>query len=92
MLHSDLFKARSSVSVAELHNSYTQAFNEQKQRHQQQPPQQQAGQPAEQLLRPVTAIQMQMAVLQLSDLYGLKSGVITRRQPAAADGAAGEGQ
>lgn len=87
----DLFKSHSSISVAELHNSYTQVYNEQKQRHQQQPPQQQAGHQAEALLRPVTAAQLQMAVLQLNEQFGMKSGIITKRQPAAADAAAAVG-
>lgn len=87
----DLFKTRSSVSIAELHNSYTQVYNEQKQRHQQQPPQQQPGQQAEPLLRPVTAAQLQFAVVQLHEQFGIRGGIITRRQAAAAEQDAAEG-
>lgn len=88
---SDLFKERSSVTLADLYSTYMQTYNEQKRRQQQQQlggqPQQQ--QPGEVQYRSISQAQMQMAVLQLTDMVNMRGGVLTRKNAAAAGGDAG---
>lgn len=91
--HADLFKTRRSVTLSDLFSTYQQTYNEQKQRRQQQqlgggaaPQQQQEG--AGQY-RSITLPQMQMAVLQLTDMINMRGGVLTRKGAAAAASGAG---
>lgn len=93
----ELLEARSSVTLAELHSTYMQTYNEQRQQRQQQ--QQQGGQPQQQpagqpQLRPVSMQQLQMALMQLTDVINVRGGVITKRAAAgvgpAAEAAEGE--
>lgn len=86
----DLFKERSSVTLADLYSTYMQTYNEQKRRQQQQQMggQQPQQQPEGVQYRSITQAQMQMAVLQLSDMINMKGGVLTRKGAAAAAGAA----
>jgi hypothetical protein len=85
----DLFSQRPTVSLQELHSSYMQTYNEQKER------QQQLGQAAQQQdqqqpnLRPITPAQLQMAIAQLTDMVHMRGGILSRRQPQAPGGAAG---
>lgn len=71
-----------------------QTYNEQKRQQQQQ--QLGGGQPQQQRAgavqyRSITQPQMQMAVLQLTDMVYMKSGVLTRKGGAAAGADAGPG-
>lgn len=62
-----------------------QTYNEQRQRQQQQ---QMGGQPQQQpdavQYRSISQAQMQMAVLQLTDMVNMRGGVLTRKGAAAA--------
>jgi hypothetical protein len=82
----ELLEARSSVTLAELHSTYMQTYNEQRQQQQQQggPPQQQPG--GQRQLRPVSMQQLQMALMQLTDVINVRGGVITKRAAAAGGG------
>lgn len=87
-MHAELFKARSSVTLADLYSTYMQTFNEQKRRQQQQ---QQLGggqqqQPEGPQYRSISQGQLQMAVMQLNDLANLRGGVLTRKGAAAGSG------
>jgi hypothetical protein len=89
----DLFKERSSVTLADLYSTYMATYTEQKRRQQQQ---QLGGQQAQQqpegaAYRSITQAQMQMAVLQLTDMVNMKGGVLTRKGAAAAAAAGGAG-
>lgn len=81
----DLFKERASVTLADLYSTYMQTYTEQKQRQQQQ---QMGGQPQQQpdavQYRSISQAQMQMAVLQLTDMVNMRGGVLTRKGAAAA--------
>jgi hypothetical protein len=85
----DLFAQRPTVSLQELHNSYMQTYNEQKER------QQQLGQAAQQQdaqqphLRPITPVQLQMAIAQLTDMVTMRGGILSRKQQPGPAGAAG---
>jgi hypothetical protein len=90
----DLFKERSSVTLADLYSTYMQTYSEQKRRQQQQQmggqqPQQQ--QPDGLQFRSITQQQLQMSVLQLTDIINMRGGVLTRKgaAAAAAEGAGG---
>lgn len=88
----DLFKERASVTLADLYSTYMQTYTEQKQRQQQQ---QMGGQPQQQpdavQYRSISQAQMQMAVLQLTDMVNMRGGVLTRKGAAAAGPEAAEG-
>jgi hypothetical protein len=85
----DLFAQRPTVSLQELHNSYMQTYNEQKER------QQQLGQAAQQQdaqqphLRPITPVQLQMAIAQLTDMVTMRGGILSRKQQPGPAGTAG---
>lgn len=86
----DLFKERSSVTLADLYSTYMQTYNEQKRRQQQQQMggQQPQQQPEGAQFRSITQQQLQMSVLQLSDIVNMRGGVLTRKGAAAAAAAA----
>lgn len=78
------------MTLADLYSTYMQTFTDQKRRQQQQ---QLGGQPEQQQpggvqYRSITQAQMQMAVLQLTDMVNMRGGVLTRKG-AAAGGNAG---
>jgi hypothetical protein len=85
----DLFAQRPTVSLQELHSSYMQTYNEQKER------QQQLGQAAQQQdqqqphLRPITPAQLQMAIAQLTDMVNMRGGILSRKQQQQPAGGAG---
>jgi hypothetical protein len=81
------------VPLADLYSTYMQTYNEQKRRQQQQQlgGQQEQQQPERVQYRSVSQAQMQMAVLQLSDMVHMRGGVLTRKgaqAPAAAEAGA----
>uniref|UniRef100_A0A383VUH6 DNA replication licensing factor MCM4 n=1 Tax=Tetradesmus obliquus TaxID=3088 RepID=A0A383VUH6_TETOB len=91
-LLNDLFAARPTVSLQELHSSYMQTYAEQKER-QQQLGQAGAQEQQQQQLRPITPAQLQMAIAQLTDMVNMRGGILSRKQqqqPAAAAEAAAE--
>ena len=76
------------MTVADLYSTYMQTYNEQKRRQQQQQlGRQQQQQPGGVQYRSSTQAQMQMAVLQLTDMVNMRGGVLTRKGAAAAAGA-----
>lgn len=83
----ELLQSRLSVTLAELHNVYMQTYNEQKQQRGGQGPAGAAG--AQQPLRPVSLVQMQAALMQLTDMVNVRSGSITKK--AAIGGGGGDG-